>query len=270
MHLLKRLYISYHDDEFNTDISVSKNYDSETITEIIANNFAKNGKEYNGEVIFHNKNDKIYIKGSFKYIEDFKVILGFVGSFAEKILDINNEQYDLFNVPKRYTKLLANAIIENKSQDNDCAITAISIVCDKTYEEVADALRLYGKKDNDGTNIYTSILTIASFGYTVKQVNCNDYLKQYKTKNQKYIKVTDIEKYPDVFKNSTNQLLMFDNHICALMDGKVEDIVNDIEDKKINTILQVSKSNFGIYKYMKTKFMLWFARFLTSLKIKLT
>ena len=113
-------------------------------------------------------------------------------------------------------------------QDNGCVIVALSVALNKEYDEVADRLRMFGKRDNRGTSHLCLLKAVYSYGFKLKRIWVHDQIKELNKnckKNFKTLNTSMVGRYPDAGWNATGhaQIWYTRTHALAVKNGKVED-----------------------------------------------
>lgn len=96
-------------------------------------------------------------------------------------------------------------------ETNDCAVKAVSIVCDVPYAVAHKALALCGRKPRKGTPMHVTNTAMIKLGYKMEQ---DMWLKIPKTVNR-------LENHPTVSKGY--YVAITTDHILAIVNGRVED-----------------------------------------------
>lgn len=123
-------------------------------------------------------------------------------------------------------------------EKRDCAVIAISIFCDVSYNEAHEALARAGRKPGHGTYRFMQAQAVREL--TGKNFVAHDveekfwvkektefernirskYPEKYNTKN---LTVKQIEKFPEAWAHIKNALIFVRGHVLCLRDGVVHD-----------------------------------------------
>lgn len=128
-------------------------------------------------------------------------------------------------------------------ETNDCAVVAISIFLDVSYEEAWLALKNAGRKACSGTYKYQQVQAINDL-LAAKKINKklvkhdveerfwkkeksdfemsirSKYPPRYNTKN---LTIKQIEKFADAWSHIDNALIFISGHVAAFRDGIIHD-----------------------------------------------
>ena len=123
-----------------------------------------------------------------------------------------------------YTELTESG---GHSQDNDCSIATLAILCRTTYKKAADALRKAGKKDDLGAPVRIIREAIKLLGYDAHLLSVRHYIDQYPpyARGLKNVTAYHPDRFPKAFMDPSdgNQMWVTCNHVFAFCDGWVED-----------------------------------------------
>lgn len=97
------------------------------------------------------------------------------------------------------------------NEKNDCAVKAVSIVCDVPYAVAHKALALCGRKPRKGTPMTVTNMAMIKLGFKMEQ---DKSLKIPRT-------VKRLENHPTVAEGY--HVAVTTNHILAIVNGRVED-----------------------------------------------
>lgn len=123
-------------------------------------------------------------------------------------------------------------------ETNDCAVIAISILCDVSYQEAWKALADAGRKPGKGTFRFQQITAIEKL--TNKKLVRHDVEHKFWVKEKsefeqsirskypegydvKNLTLKQIEKFPGAWSHITNALIFVRGHVAAFKDGVVHD-----------------------------------------------
>ena len=117
-----------------------------------------------------------------------------------------------------------------KNERNDCAVKAVAIVCDVTYDEAQAMLKRFGRKDGDGTSFFAIREAVKAFGKTPREWSYLDwqaFIQLYpgRAKELSWITTHHPVRYKKVWdaKINTPVLLFTRGHVAAYRDGKLHD-----------------------------------------------
>lgn len=99
-------------------------------------------------------------------------------------------------------------------ETKDCAVKAVAVVLNTSYEDAHILLKKFGRKDGDGTNFYlTTKPALQSRGFEVKRVEVPSYIKTVRNLEESFLASS--------FKNPV--LITTSKHIIGFRNGKAED-----------------------------------------------
>src|SRR5690606_3740364 len=66
-----------------------------------------------------------------------------------------------------------------KGENNDCAVIALSVACEVSYQEAHKALADFGRKEGRPTFTQTIIEALNHFGYDAERLNPCDFIDKF-------------------------------------------------------------------------------------------
>lgn len=110
-------------------------------------------------------------------------------------------------------------------ENNDCAVVAVSIVCNVPYSVAHAALKKAGRKDRHGTFPYQTYAAIESLGKKLRAVNPREIIDTYPGvhKNLKHVTTHHPRRFSKSFSQGKVYLFSVRRHILAVKGDTVHD-----------------------------------------------
>lgn len=126
----------------------------------------------------------------------------------------------------------------NLNEKNDCAVIALSLVTEQSYEKIHSLLSEIGRKNNKPTKLYKTLHILKKFN-EYRKIFLVEKRKQYPPRyKNKSITIKSIEEYPHLWQGT--YLIVLSEHIFAVRNGKVLDWTRGLS-KRINSIYKIEK-----------------------------
>lgn len=119
-----------------------------------------------------------------------------------------------------------HAASKARGETNDCAVVALSILANVSYEVAHAALAKAGRKSRSGTYMGTMFAALRALGCTITRVDPMKIVNQYPHPhyNLKNMTTHHPVRFSGVFQHLEGKFLMVTaSHVAALVDGRLLD-----------------------------------------------
>lgn len=125
-----------------------------------------------------------------------------------------------------YKKL--RMIADSHNEKNDCGVIALAAACRVSYEEAHAALSKFGRKSQDGTNMYQLHSAALSLGFKIVTEDISEFIQSRYPKGHQVLKSITTHhaaRFPGAFQEGEAFLLLVrgGRHIAAVVDGVTVD-----------------------------------------------
>ncbi|NDG64907.1 MAG: hypothetical protein EBY29_15805 [Planctomycetes bacterium] len=114
---------------------------------------------------------------------------------------------------------------KDMSENRDCAVKAVALVCGVSYEVAHDTLAKAGRQSGKGT--FTHIIKQAcnDLGYRAIELSMAEKIAQYPGNHKNLRSITNHHphRFNKVWKDGKNYLFLNATHVAAVMDGELID-----------------------------------------------
>lgn len=132
-------------------------------------------------------------------------------------------------------------------EKGDCAVVAVAIACEVSYDEARKALRKAGRKDRQGTYTYQIRKAVESLGFTWKEWTIKERLAlldsypRNKGRHPASLTTRHPIRYAETWGQIDQTMMVFTaGHVAAFRDGKL----HDWSENRSNRIIEMVR----IYK----------------------
>jgi len=127
-----------------------------------------------------------------------------------------------------------------KREQGDCAVIAVAMACNVSYEDAHTALARYGRKFGQGTPTHIIWAAMRALGKDVRALSSRQFINEYPRPHNTLRGVTSHHprRFAKVWKDGQTYLFLTASHILACVDGQVHDwSVN--RALRVNVVYQV-------------------------------
>lgn len=110
-------------------------------------------------------------------------------------------------------------------ESRDCAVIAIALVCDSSYEAALALTKKFGRKSNAGLGSTAIIAAIKETGAHLTKVDPGRIISKYPGvhSNLKHITSRHPSRFHEVWKNGKTYIAFVRKHCFAIIDGENHD-----------------------------------------------
>ena len=119
----------------------------------------------------------------------------------------------------RFNALAAVASINQER--NDCAVKAVAVATQTSYEEVLRRMADFGRKNRRGTPMAVTDAVVQSLGYRMIPIPMRSMIDKYpgRAVNLRYVTSHHPHRYNRVWTDGNTYLLRTAGHILAIVNG---------------------------------------------------
>lgn len=135
------------------------------------------------------------------------------------------------------------AVSRLNNEHNDCAVVAVSIAADVSYEKALAVLTIHGRKPRRGTPVWVTERAMEELGFNLIRIDPKDFIKRnYRGAFARLKNVTTHHprRHPVAWDANKRYMLRTRSHILAVKGGKVRDWTIN-RALRVETIYEVVK-----------------------------
>lgn len=141
---------------------------------------------------------------------------------------------------ERYDELRKESTTFGENNKRDCAVKAIALVCDLSYDAAHALAKLHGRQDNDGTPPSITRAAIRSTGIELHEVKRDYFISRYPKFSSTTVTTKHPKVYPEVWKDGKMYLCHTSGHVLVISNGVTCDWshVRNLRIKKIFEVIR--------------------------------
>lgn len=139
------------------------------------------------------------------------------------------------------SKINYNSLVEKSNkygERNDCAVKALAVVLNTSYEDSHLLNKNFGRKDGKGTSLIITLKALESRGFKFKEIGIGSNFK-------KNITVKKFEQYY-IRKYKNPLLILTARHIAGVNRGKIHDHISG-RNVRIKTIYEIIATENAVH-----------------------
>lgn len=120
----------------------------------------------------------------------------------------------------RFNELVAVSSVNR--EHNDCAVKAVAVATQTSYEEVLRRMTEFGRKSRRGTPMHVTDQVVHSLGYRMVRVHMMEMIAKYPMPHRAVLKTVTShhpQRFNRVWTDGNTYLLRTARHILAIVNG---------------------------------------------------